>query len=120
MRRAARLEAIAEEIRAHAGCGFEPCETCTTFVPGEGSAEARIVVVGRLPAKVRCGPSQSGGPSARTSSAVLPNASARVWAKKLARNSSCTSVSPSFSPWAGLATAMKSAGISRVPWWISW
>src|SRR3954449_13335781 len=49
MTRAARLEAIAEEIRAHAGCGFEPCETCTTFVPGEGSAAARIVVVGEAP-----------------------------------------------------------------------
>ena len=49
MTRAARLQEIAEEIRAHAGCGFEPCETCTTFVPGEGSAEARIVVVGEAP-----------------------------------------------------------------------
>src|SRR4051794_31211289 len=49
MTRAARLDAIAVEIRAHAGCGFEPCETCTTFVPGEGSAEATIVVVGEAP-----------------------------------------------------------------------
>ena len=32
--------------------------------------------------------SDSGTPSARTSSAVLPNARALVWAKKLARNSS--------------------------------
>ena len=46
---AARLEAIAQEIRAHAGCGCEPCESCTTFVPGEGSALARIVVVGEAP-----------------------------------------------------------------------
>jgi uracil-DNA glycosylase family 4 len=45
----ARLEAIAEEIRAHVGCGCEPCETCTTFVPGEGSARARVVVVGEAP-----------------------------------------------------------------------
>src|SRR4051794_41972228 len=45
----ARLEAIAAEIRAHAGCGFEPCETCATFVPGEGPALARIVVVGEAP-----------------------------------------------------------------------
>jgi len=45
----ARLAAIAEEIRAHAGCGFEPCSTCTTLVPGEGSATARIVLVGEAP-----------------------------------------------------------------------
>ena len=47
--RAAALEAIAEEIRRHRGCGFEPCETCTNPVPGEGSADARIVVVGEAP-----------------------------------------------------------------------
>ena len=54
-----------------------------------------IEVVGRLPAKTRAGTTASAVPSARTSSAVLPNASALVWAKKLARNSSCTSASPS-------------------------
>src|SRR5699024_8030319 len=54
-------------------------------------------------------------PSARTSSAVLPKASALVWAKKFARNSSCTSWSPSVSGWFGVAKAMKSAGITRVP-----
>ena len=79
-----------------------------------------IDAVGRLPEKTRAGTIASAVPSARTSSAVLPNASARVWAKKLARNSSWTSMSPSRSGYAGLATAMKSAGISRVPWWISW
>ncbi len=79
-----------------------------------------IEVVGRLPVKTRAGTIASAVPSARTSSAVLPKASARVWAKKLARNSSCTSVSPSRSGCAGLAKAMKSAGTSRVPWWISW
>ena len=49
---------------------------------------ARIVVVGRLPAKIRCGTDVSATPSARTSSAVLPNASASVWAKKLAMSRS--------------------------------
>jgi uracil-DNA glycosylase family 4 len=46
---ASALEAIAEEIRAHAGCGFEICESCTQLVPGEGSAEARVVLVGEAP-----------------------------------------------------------------------
>ncbi|HEY3019181.1 MAG TPA: uracil-DNA glycosylase [Solirubrobacteraceae bacterium] len=46
---AAELDAIAEEIRTHSPCGFEACETCTHFVPGEGSAEARIVIVGEAP-----------------------------------------------------------------------
>jgi uracil-DNA glycosylase len=47
----ARLEALAEEIRAHkgAGCGFEVCETCTQLVPGVGPASASIVVVGEAP-----------------------------------------------------------------------
>jgi uracil-DNA glycosylase len=45
----AQLDAIAADIRAHIDCGCEPCETCTTFVPGEGSATARIVIVGEAP-----------------------------------------------------------------------
>lgn len=47
--RAALLDAIAQEIRGHRPCGFEPCETCTTFVPGEGDPDARIVLVGEAP-----------------------------------------------------------------------
>ena len=47
--RKARLAAIAEEIRTHKGCGQEPCETCTHFVPGDGNPDARIVVVGEAP-----------------------------------------------------------------------
>jgi uracil-DNA glycosylase family 4 len=46
---ATRLEAIANDIRGHLPCGFEPCETCTNFVPGEGSAQADVVVVGEAP-----------------------------------------------------------------------
>ncbi|CPU65649.1 Uncharacterised protein [Mycobacteroides abscessus] len=93
------------------------------------SAGARIDVVGRLPGKVRALTRCSAVPSARTSSAVLPNASALVWAKKFARNRPCTSApgwtappSPTASTrgWAGFATAMKSAGMRRVPWWMSW
>ena len=47
----ARLEALANEIRAHkgAGCGFEVCETCTQLVPGVGPASASIVIVGEAP-----------------------------------------------------------------------
>ncbi len=43
------LEQIAEEIRSHTGCGSEPCETCTSFVPGEGSPDADVVIVGEAP-----------------------------------------------------------------------
>jgi uracil-DNA glycosylase family 4 len=45
----AGLEAIAAEIRAHTPCGFEPCETCTHFVPGEGSPVADVMLVGEAP-----------------------------------------------------------------------
>ena len=45
----AALATLADEIRAHRGCGFEPCETCTQQVPGEGSATARVVIVGEAP-----------------------------------------------------------------------
>jgi DNA polymerase len=45
------LDRLAQEIRDHraSGCGFEPCETCTNMVPGEGAADARIIVVGEAP-----------------------------------------------------------------------
>lgn len=49
MSAAERLEAVAAEIRAHRGCGFEPCETAINPVPGEGSAEAEVVLVGEAP-----------------------------------------------------------------------
>jgi DNA polymerase len=45
----AALDALADEIRAHRGCGFEPCETCTNPVPGEGSADAEVMFVGEAP-----------------------------------------------------------------------
>jgi DNA polymerase len=43
------LDAIAEEIRAHVPCGFEICEACTNFVPGEGNPKANVVIVGEAP-----------------------------------------------------------------------
>ncbi len=84
------------------------------------SSGARIVVVGWLPRNVRCGTCSSGTPSARTSSAVLPKASAWVWAKKLAISRSCCAASSSLSSATGRAKPMKSAGMSLVPWWINW
>ena len=45
------LDQIAEEIRAHKGCGFEPCETCTNEVPGEGNPQAEIMFIGEGPGK---------------------------------------------------------------------
>jgi uracil-DNA glycosylase family 4 len=49
--RADRLEALADEIRGHGGCGFEPCETCTHQVPGEGSARAEVMLLGEAPGR---------------------------------------------------------------------
>jgi|tagenome__1003787_1003787.scaffolds.fasta_scaffold20770820_3 uracil-DNA glycosylase len=43
------LIALAEEIRAHGGCGFEPCETASRTVPGEGSPTAEVMLVGEAP-----------------------------------------------------------------------
>jgi uracil-DNA glycosylase len=43
------LEELNQEIRSHRGCGFEPCETATHMVPGEGSAAAEVMFVGEAP-----------------------------------------------------------------------
>lgn len=43
------LNTLHEEIVAHGGCGFEPCETATRMVPGEGSAAADVLLVGEAP-----------------------------------------------------------------------
>jgi uracil-DNA glycosylase family 4 len=43
------LEALHAEIRAHRGCGFEPCETATRMVPGEGSPSADVLLLGEAP-----------------------------------------------------------------------
>lgn len=45
----ATLEAVAEAIEGHLPCGFEPCETCTRFVPGEGDGAAEVMLVGEAP-----------------------------------------------------------------------
>jgi uracil-DNA glycosylase len=43
------LDDVRNEIRSHRGCGFEPCETATNIVPGEGSASAEVMLVGEAP-----------------------------------------------------------------------
>ena len=43
------LDALHDEIRRHGGCGFEPCETATQLVPGEGSHTADVVLLGEAP-----------------------------------------------------------------------
>jgi DNA polymerase len=43
------LDAIATEIREHVPCGFAICEQATNLVPGEGSATAKVMLVGEAP-----------------------------------------------------------------------
>jgi uracil-DNA glycosylase len=43
------LAQLRDEIVAHAGCGYEPCETATRTVPGEGNPQASVVFVGEAP-----------------------------------------------------------------------
>jgi DNA polymerase len=43
------LAALRAEILAHGGCGYEPCETATRMVPGEGSPLASVMFVGEAP-----------------------------------------------------------------------
>jgi uracil-DNA glycosylase len=43
------LDAIAKEIVGHVPCGFEICEQATNLVPGEGSATAKVMIVGEAP-----------------------------------------------------------------------
>jgi uracil-DNA glycosylase family 4 len=43
------LGALHEQIRTHGGCGFEPCETATNMVPGDGNPDADVMLVGEAP-----------------------------------------------------------------------
>jgi DNA polymerase len=47
--RQARLDAIAAEIVGHRPCEFEICNEATHLVPGDGPADARVVLVGEAP-----------------------------------------------------------------------
>jgi len=49
MGKAAALAAIAEDVRGHRPCDFEPCATAANMVPGEGSADAALMLVGEAP-----------------------------------------------------------------------
>ena len=43
------LDALHEEIRTHSGCGFAICEEAQHIVPGEGRADADVMLVGEAP-----------------------------------------------------------------------
>ena len=43
------LDDLRQEVRGHGGCGFEPCETATNMVPGEGDETAEVMLVGEAP-----------------------------------------------------------------------
>ena len=45
------LDALHEEIRAHAGCGFAICENAINLVPGEGDPCADVLLVGEAPGR---------------------------------------------------------------------
>ncbi len=45
----AALGRLRDEIVAHGGCGFEPCETAARCVPGEGNPSASVMFVGEAP-----------------------------------------------------------------------
>lgn len=44
---------ISAEILAHkeVDCGFEPCRTCIQMVPGDGAADAAVMLIGEAPGK---------------------------------------------------------------------
>ena len=72
---------------------------------------------GRLPSKTRCGTSQSGVPSASTSSGSLAEGQRLGLGEDVGDQDV---VVPAERDSAASTNAMKSHGISRVPWWISW
>ena len=80
-----------------------------------------MLLLGRLPSKIldlTSGSDAVGPSSLRTSSSVLPNASASGCAKKLERRMRwCFEFAIGL--WV-VAGAMKSAGMSFVPWCTSW
>src|SRR5918996_5634303 len=43
------LDDLRQEISKHGGCGFEACESATNMVPGEGNADAAVMLVGEAP-----------------------------------------------------------------------
>jgi DNA polymerase len=47
--KAARLQAIADDLLGHVPCGFAVCEEATNLVPGDGNPDAEVVIVGEAP-----------------------------------------------------------------------
>ena len=45
------LTDLHEHIRTHRGCGFALCDGALNLVPGEGAADAEVVVVGEAPGR---------------------------------------------------------------------
>ena len=47
------IDEISAEILAHKSeaCGFEPCTSCTQFVPGNGNPHAAVMLIGEAPGK---------------------------------------------------------------------
>ena len=43
------LDALRADLAGHAGCGFALCAGCTQLVPGDGPAEAAVMLVGEAP-----------------------------------------------------------------------
>jgi DNA polymerase len=43
------LAAVEADIRAHGGCGLDPCTTAHNPVPGEGNPRAEVLIVGEAP-----------------------------------------------------------------------
>ena len=107
-----------ESIPHTVPCVNTECSYSATNEPRRNGVRtsARITLVGRLPSITLCGTTASGVPSARTSSAVLPKASALACANTFAESRSWCSPS-------GLRVLPKpirSTGMIVVPWWMSW
>jgi len=63
-----RLSELQEHIRSHAGCGLALCEGAATIVPGEGPADAPVMVVGEAPGRLE---DESGRPFVGRAGALL-------------------------------------------------
>jgi uracil-DNA glycosylase len=63
-----RLAELQQRIRTHDGCGLPLCEGVVNFVPGEGPADARVMVVGEAPGRFE---DESGRPFVGRAGALL-------------------------------------------------
>src|SRR3954447_21422657 len=63
-----RLSELHEDIRTHRGCGLALCAGALNLVPGEGPADARVMVVGEAPGRFE---DESGRPFVGRAGALL-------------------------------------------------